>query len=848
MSNRGLAPGASGPAPAAGVKRAIPPTDTGGVRQLLLSRPVAALVVLLLVLAAAPLPYVAYVAVAATAGTAAAIAVVFFARRHSAVHPAAWCSIAAGVWLFGVSLAFRTAPMGAPNLDGTPTPADFIALGGLLVLVGAYFQVGRWKDDPADSSSLIDAVILTSGVGTVLWVIQVQPVLQGERVSISAVAYGFIISGCSVCFAFSAVRLFLISREKTVAGRRLLLACTLGVLALATSLDATEYLSPLSAAFGTVCFVTIAWAASHPSMAILAARGAQAADAGLRVSLSRWRFAAMTASSLVAPILLLVQILLDDVSTFIGACLVSAWAVVAVLLAVRVSTLVKTREAVAGIERRLADSLTFQTTASDPSVAYERAAEAVAEVLQLDVATSSVAVLVAEGERCTVQAFRGALPPPLVPIAPPAAWLTPDDDGRADDALVAALWGADHAAHERHYLTPLSAHGTVRGALLVSCVHRLTPADHMALRSLAAGLVATMDAFALAAVESQRRSEQHFRALVEHSSDVILVVDDSGRTRFSSPAADRFLGSGKGVNALQSMLSREDRSAFEEMIRRVDDPDFPKVREFRVESGSGQHWLEIFFADHGGEDFIQGTVINARDISERKMLEEGLRHRTLHDDLTGIPNRAYFREELERVLAASAARQQTAAVLFIDVDDFKRINDTEGHSAGDELLKVLALRLSGQVRDGDMAARLGGDEFALVLADVGSRQEAVRTAKRVLHSLAQPVRLGDTSSAVSASIGVAMTAPGASAENLLRHADLAMYEAKRAGKRRVWVFDAEDLGEPDSAAAGRLPRWRPSQRDAMRTYSVRSSSSLAGPVTRHVVRQCASPVRSYSPS
>jgi len=172
-------------------------------------------------------------------------------------------------------------------------------------------------------------------------------------------------------------------------------------------------------------------------------------------------------------------------------------------------------------------------------------------------------------------------------------------------------------------------------------------------------------------------------------------------------------------------------------------------------------------------------------------LYEEIRHQAFHDGLTGLANRALFGDRVEHALARSARAGSLIAVLFVDLDDFKTVNDRFGHQAGDQLLRAVAERLGAIVRPGDTAARLGGDEFAVLLEDVQGQDEARLVAQRLIEAIRSPTRLGDVDALVGASIGIALsTAGGERAPDLLRNADFAMYRAKGAGKGRYEVFEA----------------------------------------------------------
>jgi diguanylate cyclase (GGDEF)-like protein/PAS domain S-box-containing protein len=187
---------------------------------------------------------------------------------------------------------------------------------------------------------------------------------------------------------------------------------------------------------------------------------------------------------------------------------------------------------------------------------------------------------------------------------------------------------------------------------------------------------------------------------------------------------------------------------------------------------------------------VVGAVVTFRDITERKALEEQLQHQAFHDLLTGLPNRALFMDRLEHALTRANRRGGKVAVLFTDLDNFKVINDSLGHKAGDQLLAAVADRLKACLRPEDTAARLGGDEFTILVEDVASVGEAVQIAERIAEILQPPFALEEQEIFATASIGIALNSPTREEPaDLLRHADLAMYRAKHRGKARYEVFE-----------------------------------------------------------
>jgi diguanylate cyclase (GGDEF)-like protein/PAS domain S-box-containing protein len=208
---------------------------------------------------------------------------------------------------------------------------------------------------------------------------------------------------------------------------------------------------------------------------------------------------------------------------------------------------------------------------------------------------------------------------------------------------------------------------------------------------------------------------------------------------------------------------------------------------------------------------LVGTML---DITERKLAEAALEHRARHDALTDLPNRVLLADRLTALLAASR-RGSTSAVIFLDVDQFKVINDSLGHAAGDQLLVLLAQRLRQGVRPDDVVARFGGDEFVIVSEEVGLA-EATALAQRLCDSMAEPLLIDGAELVVTVSAGLAMTTAGQTAESLLRDADAAMYRAKERGRGRVEIFGQHLRQRARQRLATETALRRALQRDELR--------------------------------
>jgi diguanylate cyclase (GGDEF)-like protein/PAS domain S-box-containing protein len=196
--------------------------------------------------------------------------------------------------------------------------------------------------------------------------------------------------------------------------------------------------------------------------------------------------------------------------------------------------------------------------------------------------------------------------------------------------------------------------------------------------------------------------------------------------------------------------------------------------------------------DHEGN--INGTVLVLQDISQRKQLEEKLVRNAFYDPLTALPNRLLFQDRLRQAIERSKRRSNYQfAVLFVDLDDFKKINDRFGHGIGDDYLVFVARCLESCLRSSDTVARLGGDEFVIFLDDIQSISDAIHIVKRIQESLQVPIHLNDNKISTTASIGIALSCiHHQEPATILRDADMAMYQAKRQGKGQYMVFDYSD--------------------------------------------------------
>ncbi len=290
-------------------------------------------------------------------------------------------------------------------------------------------------------------------------------------------------------------------------------------------------------------------------------------------------------------------------------------------------------------------------------------------------------------------------------------------------------------------------------------------------------------------------NEARLRALLEHAGDIVTVVGTDLTVRWQAASITRILGHGASAligKPLTSLVHPDEVILVEHFLASGLTGSSTQGLTIRLRHADGS-WraFDVVANNRVADPAICGLVLSMRDATERKALEDELRHQAYHDSLTGLANRSLFENRLSHAVAIAQRSARGFAVLFLDVDDFKMINDSLGHALGDDLLRGVAGRISAILRPTDTAARLGGDEFAVLLETDSSDQDARLVADRILESLTYPFTIGDRELRVTASIGVALTSLGAGVEELLRNADIAMYAAKADGGAAVRTFEPD---------------------------------------------------------
>jgi diguanylate cyclase (GGDEF)-like protein/PAS domain S-box-containing protein len=719
-------------------------------------------------------------------------------------------AIAAGIWLqrprasaawllilVGQSLYFAgdfytySYPQLLGGHVGFPSAGDAMYLLVYPFLVAGLLLLVRRRAPKGDKVAVIDSLILTIGFAVLFWVFLIAP-----NVHLSGL--GWLAKAVSVAYPVGDVLLLAAAIRLAVnAGRRmpafnLLVASIVSLLATDCAYNYAllvgTYNHQLIYDVGWIAYLVL-WgaAALHPSMRRLE----EPVEAETR--LTRMRLLALTLACLIAPSVRF----WDELHNPDVLVIVAASALLFLLVVARMSGLVRNEERRSAHEHALRRAgVRLATTEGDR--VYDSVIAAAGEVVSDPAAR--IRLVVCTGETPVLAASNQPMDTPEPFDRDGAGWLHSTLSDLASLPASAVPLGVRSAIQLEpagHVLfSPLTVRGATSGALVIA-TDRPLPADELELLgSLATHISLSLESAALAADAHRQKSEARFRSLVANASDMITVLDADGVVTYQSPSIERILG----YDAAQTEGRRFDR-----LVAEADRPRLAQIVEGGAEGSemlsiecSLRHadgrWLqfEVHFTDLVDDEHVGGLVLNSRDISERKAFEEQLSHQAFHDPVTGLANRALFADRVGHALAVTRRSGVQLGVMFIDLDDFKTVNDSLGHQAGDSVLVEVARRLEEAVRPSDTVARFGGDEFAILVDEVGSSDEAAMVADRVLAALELPLELDGKSVYQRASIGICMSDEDLrdqDAEEFLRNADLAMYMAKRDSKGSYRLFE-----------------------------------------------------------
>jgi diguanylate cyclase (GGDEF)-like protein/PAS domain S-box-containing protein len=726
-------------------------------------------------------------------GLSGVVAIVVGIRMHKPQARLAWWLFAAGQFLYFSGDLYT---YGYRKVFGAEVPfpsiGDALYLAVYPVLFGGLFVLVRRRNPRPDRSALIDALILTIGVGLLSWVFLIAPNVHVTNQTWLQTSVGVAYPLGDVILLAGLIRLAVDSGRRTPAFWLL----TASIVCLLAT-DSAYNLALLKGTFDYQLSYDAGWifyyllwgaAALHPSMREL---GEPAGDS--RTRLTPLRLALLGSACLIAPGIRFAQSI-DNPDVLV---LIVASAVLFLLVVTRMAGLVRQEARAFSRERALrAAGAELVAAAGQEQIS----AAAIAAVHSLLPGEPPVRLVLISGQDAVVGASSGDAAGVRVGAAT-RDWLVRE----CRDPL--CVFDTDPPFYVRGDLklrksrltmvAPLIVRGDVRGALVISSEERISDGVADALEALSTQVSLAVEGATLAADLHRRQSEARFRSLVAHSSDLITVLDGEGTVTYQSPSIERVLG----YSAEEVEGTRFDRL--------VGDPDRPLLEQLlagRGSNGSEAHTIECSVRHRDGtmlrfevqhtdllrDEHVKGIVLNSRDVSERKAFEEQLAHQAFHDPVTQLANRALFSDRVEHALMRAQRGVPEIAVMFIDLDDFKTVNDSLGHAAGDAVLHEVGRRLKLAVRPTDTVARFGGDEFAVLLDGVNGSEDAADAAARILRALDLPIDVDGKDVFPRASVGICLvgeetTTPEAA--ELLRNADVAMYMAKRDSKGSYRVFE-----------------------------------------------------------
>ncbi|AGZ41695.1 putative bifunctional diguanylate cyclase/phosphodiesterase [Actinoplanes friuliensis] len=720
----------------------------------------------------------------AAIGLSAAAAVLVGVRKHKPSRRLPW-------WLLAGVLVSFTAGDTTYNIltdhlhqeNPFPCLADGFYLASYPLLAAALLIFIRARSGSGNRAALLDALVPTAGLGLLSWVFLIAPYVRDTDLTIMEKL-------TSVSYPLGDVlALAMLLRLLIAPGRKPLAITVLG--AGVSGLLVTDVLYGLRQLAGTWAtggptdagwvffYAAIGVCALHPSMTQLTL---DRQTAPVAVHASGRRIALMSFAALIAPVMLLVEDLRNEVHD--ALVIAVACASMFLLVIARVVDLLRAQREAGARERALREAGALLVAASTEKDAAAALRQAVDD-------------LVPDGEpyrlHFVAEDFFGDTPPPHLAVMVEVASLP--------ESLAAEFAGFEFALHATVLGSGRTATSPARSkqtylAAAPGRLHSLRPSFDalMAQGAMAIGRIGLTDEV------SRRSSEDYFRTLVQSASDVILIVGGDEEIRYASPSAEHVFGRPELVGSpLTGLFAGTDHAELRDLLSRAhlgrgrqDGIDLTAIRAdgrlLQVESGC---------RDLRDDPTVNGYVLTMRDVTERRQLENDLTHQAFHDGLTGLANRVLFQNRLEHAAVRAENDGSTIGVLFVDLDDFKEVNDTLGHAVGDQLLIAVGERITRAIGPLNTAARTGGDEFAVLVEHAAGPDDVDELAGLIVAALGVPVEVGDGAGGThvvsgNASIGVATTAEAGSTSELQRQADLAMYLAKGEGKN-TWQRYRGDL-------------------------------------------------------
>ncbi|MGZ5295661.1 MAG: putative bifunctional diguanylate cyclase/phosphodiesterase [Actinomycetota bacterium] len=672
---------------------------------------------------------------------------------------------------------------------------------GILLLI-SHRSPGRDRD------SAIDSLIVGIGVGVLSWVFLIAPYTHDSSLTTvqKLVSIGYPLM--DLMLVTGAIRLAVGGGKKNQAFFFLLAAvialfvtdAMYGWFGLHGGYDnQTGYLEGGWAAF----YLLFGAAALHPAVRLFSERSSDA-----RARLSRTRLAVLAVVSLTAP--LTEATIVSRYSTGTQGTdqvvVIVASIILFLLVIARMSGLVRQQEKSAGRERALREAGVALVTATNREAIHEAAIEAARTLAgesaairlceEFDEGRNEFVVVAADGDATDVVGRRFSLDV----LQDWKRQRLLDRDAyvvQSHESTIREPLSLPEDVEGSVLVAPLFMRDELRGMMAIATPQGMPASVADSLRALSSQVALALESAALTEDLLLRQSEARFASLVKNSSDVVTVIEPTTVVRYASPSASRLLGSGpeelEGTRFID-LVHQDDKTRVLSFLTSAGEGD-TALLEFRLRHRDGSYLAtETLRTSLIHDPNVKGIVLNTRDITERKQFEQQLQHQAFHDPITNLANRALFRDRVLHAMERQERDRKPIAVLFMDIDDYKTINDSLGHAAGDGLLLEVGDRLKKALRAADTAARLGGDEFAILLEDGGEGIQAADVAERIMQMLEEPFMLEGKEVFVRASVGIAVSEEAGdggeeAADALMRNADVAMYMAKERGKGRYQVFE-----------------------------------------------------------
>jgi diguanylate cyclase (GGDEF)-like protein/PAS domain S-box-containing protein len=721
------------------------------------------------------------------------VAILFGVWLNRPARKVPWLLLAAGLACFGAGQLSVLIAAQIRVVLPFPSFADVLYLSEFPLVAAGLLIFVYWRTPDGDRRSLIDALTLTAGLALLSYTFLIRPYVHNEALT-------GIQKTVAVAYPLGDVLLLALLARLLAPGKagrtRSVQFLALGLVAVLLS-DTAYTTVQLHSTFHAGTIIDLGWAlfyasfgaaALHPSMSRLTEPVPRQ-----QVEVSPVRLALLMLASLIAPVVLLTA-LPGGVSADVGVIAVFS-AILYLLVLTRLWDAAASHRRALDRERVLRHAGLSLVTTADVRQVAAAVEDAVRALLGRHLRGDPVLGVRIDGTlRAVGRATEPAEGTRMGPMA--ESWLA------LVNGTTPVLTSMDKV-HEKARVSRPAAQSLlncplvlkdrpdgdiVLGLIAVFGDRRALSDLSATLEILAQQVALTLESVMLRQDAIRQRNEAYFRALVQDASDAIVIVADDGLVKYATPSTIAIFGTipteGEHLWDLVGEAGRED--FVRTFMRLRERARFgPRVVEKETirRDGTTVH-IQARCSDLRAEPNVAGLVFTLRDVTAQHQLEEELKHRAFHDALTGLPNRRLFQDRIAQRAATSARSGTVSGVLFVDIDDFKVVNDTKGHSMGDELLVAVAARLSSLVRETDTAARLGGDEFALLIGSAENTEAVEATAERIVAAFEEPFELATGLVTTSVTVGVATTEDSTDTDELLRHADLALYAAKAAGKRQ----------------------------------------------------------------